>query len=160
MRSLDRQQMVPDSVVMDLSIAVKELIPIVVGCAVWGRAWIGHRVIWHCDNQAVIACIMSKTSKDETLMHLIRNLVFIEAFWGFCVYPKYINTHDNHLADDLSRNRLSSFFSKVYKAAKIPAQIPQPTFVPLPLLWLLLDQTADWISPHWSHQFKRTLGWA
>ena len=137
-----------------LPIAVKEMIPVVIGCAVWGRTWAGHRVIWHCDNQAVVACIKSKSSKHETLMHLIRNLVFTEAHWGFCIHPEYIDTHANHLADDLSRNRLSHFLTKVPDAAATPTQVPPE------LVELLLDQTADWISPHWSHRFKHTLTFA
>lgn len=37
-----------------LIIAEKELIPIIVGCAVWGRSWLGCLVECHCDNQVVL----------------------------------------------------------------------------------------------------------
>lgn len=83
-------------------------------------------------------------------MHLLRCLVFVEAHLGFYFQPAYINTKANHLADDLSRNNLSSFLSKV------PEANPQPTPLPVPLLDLLLDQRADWISPLWSHRFRAT----
>ena len=46
----------------ELQIAVKELLPIVIGCAIWGLAWTNRRVIWHCDNQVVVACLYSCTS--------------------------------------------------------------------------------------------------
>ena len=39
------------------SIAVKELLPIVVAAAVWGEYWFGSTVVCHCDNQAVVAAI-------------------------------------------------------------------------------------------------------
>ena len=46
-------------------------------------------------------------------MHLIRCLVFIEARHNCFIQATYINTRENHLADDLSRNRASHILSKV-----------------------------------------------
>ena len=136
-----------------LQIAVKEMIPVVLGCAIWGHAWAGCRIIWRCDNQAVVACLGSRTSRDPTLMHLIRNIVFLEAYGGFHIQAEYIDTHANHVADDLSRNRLSSFFLKVPNASRLPS-LP-----PAAIAGLLLDVEVDWVSPHWRHQFKTTLDW-
>ena len=66
------------------------------------------------------------------------------ALWlGFYIVPVYINTKANDLADDLSRNKLQSFLSKVPQADH--AQTP----ISLQLLALLLDQQADWTSPTW-----------
>lgn len=138
----------------DLPIAVKELLPIVIGCAIWGHNWGNHRIVWRCDNQVVVGCLKTRTSKNQSLMHLIRNLVFIEARLGFHLHVEYIDTHSNHLADDLSRDRLFSFLSKVPQAS------PTPTRIPLPLVDLLLDQQADWISPLWRPLFNTTLNMA
>ena len=87
-----------------LSIAEKELIPIILGCADWGHNWRGRRVICHCDNQVVIAGLRSRTSKHKGIMHLIRCLVFVEATLEFFVVPANINSRANDLADDLSRD--------------------------------------------------------
>ena len=46
-------------------------------------------------------------------MHLLWNLVFIKAYHCFQFVPRHISTHANHIADDLSRDRVSSFLSKV-----------------------------------------------
>ena len=81
-------------------------------------------------------------------MHFLRCLVFVEATYRCFLYPTYINTKLNHLADDLSRDNLYSFLSKV------PEARPSPTQVSLPLLNLLLEPEADWTSPHWNHQFR------
>lgn len=62
-----------------LDITCKELIPIILACLAWGHAWSGHRVICHCDNQAVVACLCSRSSRQPMLMHMLRCLVFIEA---------------------------------------------------------------------------------
>lgn len=96
-----------------LSIPEKELIPIILACASWGVAWRGCKVRCHCDNQVVVAALRSRTSKAKGVMHLLRCLVFIEAHHDCFIQPVYIDTKSNHLADDLSRNRLSSFLSKV-----------------------------------------------
>ena len=47
-------------------------------------------------------------------MHLLRCLVYVEARFSFAIVPLYINTKANVLADELSRNNLASFLSKVY----------------------------------------------
>lgn len=132
----------------DLPIAVKELLPIVLACAIWGRGWQGHQVLCHCDNQAVVATLRSRSSKHKGLMHLLRCLTFLEAGFGCSLRATYINTKANHLADDLSRNELPSFLSKVPLAHPSPSQLPDN------LLNLLLNPRADWISPLWRHQFN------
>ena len=132
----------------DLDIACKELIPIILACAVWGHNWAGHRVTCHCDNQVVVACLRSRSSRQPGLMHLLRCLAFIEATLNLVLHPTYINTRLNHLADDLSCDRVSSFMSKV------PQANPAPTPVSSSLIELLLNPQADWIWDHWRHQFR------
>ena len=105
-------------------------------------------MVCHCDNQVVVACLRSRTSKHKGLMHLLRCLVFVEAYFDCHLYPTYINTRLNHLADDLSRDNLLSFLSKVPEASRDPSPVPGP------LLDLLLDPHADWTSPIWHHRFS------
>ena len=124
-----------------LSIVEKELIPIVLAGAAWGMAWRNHQVICHCDNMAVVACLKSRSSRVRGVMHLLRCLIFVEAFHQFVFEPQYIDTHANHLADDLSRNRVSSFLSKVPLANRSPSQVSSQ------FLNLLLDQKVVWTSP-------------
>lgn len=133
-----------------LSIAEKELIPIILACAAWGSSWQNQRVICHCDNQVIVACLQSRTSKNPGIMHLLRCLVFVEARYGYHLQPIYIDTHANYLADDLSRNRLSSFLSKVPGAVNTPTQLSRQ------LLEVLLDQSADWTSTPWLLRFATT----
>ena len=109
-----------DATTSGLPITVKELLPILVPGIVWGRMWHGNRVVCLCDNQAVVACLHSWSSKHKGLMHLLCNLLFVEASFGFFFHPRYIDTHSNYLADDLSRNRTLSFLSKVPLASPYP----------------------------------------
>ena len=87
------------------SIAVKELVPLVVAAALWGRQWSGSTVMCKCDNQAVVAVIGSRTSSDKQIMHMLRCLFFLEASFDYHLVASHIPGIDNVLADDLSRNR-------------------------------------------------------
>ena len=131
-----------------LSIAEKELIPIILGCATWGNTWRACQVLCHCDNQAIVACLRSRTSKQKGIMHLLRCLVYIEAIHSFHLTSVYIDTKSNFLADDLSRNNLSSFLSKAPHADRYPTPVSST------LLDLLLDPQAEWTSPTWRPRFS------
>ena len=71
----------------DYGVTAKELIPIVIAAAVWGRSWQGKTVLAKCDNMAVVAIVNSGTSKEKEAMHLRRCLAFLEAKWGFHGLP-------------------------------------------------------------------------
>ena len=135
----------PDSSI-DLPIAVKELVPIALAGATWGRKWRKQKVRCLCDNEAVVAVMSSRTSRQPHLMHLLRCIFFIEAQHDFQLSCTHIMGKSNDLADDLSRNRLSSFLSKVPGAAP-------PTPVPTQLIDVLLDGSMDWLSHRWTAQF-------
>lgn len=136
-----------DEQAAELSIVVKEMLPIVIAAAVWGREWRGH-IVCHCDNQAVVAVLASRTSRLQHLMHLLRTLYFFEAFHGFQLQCIHIPGLKNDIADDLSRNNLSSFLLKV------PAANPVACVLPPPLLALLLSPQLDWVSPNWTQLFS------
>ena len=131
-----------------LSIAEKELIPIILALVAWGDSWAHRQIICHCDNQVVVACLRSRTSKCKGVMHLLRCLLFIEAHQRCYLYPVHIDTHSNYLADALSRNNLPLFLSK------LPGADSHPTPTSPQLLDLLLDPSADWTSPRWNRQFN------
>ena len=63
----------------ELHITVKELAPIVLAAAVWGREWKGKCVMSYCDNAAVVAIINKGDSKEPEAMHLVRCLSFLRA---------------------------------------------------------------------------------
>ena len=131
----------------DLDIAVKELVPIVLAGALWGRRWRGQKVRCLCNNEAVMVVMSSRTSRQPHLMHLLRCVFFIEAQYDFQLHCIHIPGRCNDLADDLSRNCLSSLLSKVPAAA-------QPTEVPTTQISLLLDSDLDWLLPRWTAQFN------
>ncbi len=129
-----------------------ELVAVVLACVAWGSRWGGRSILCWCDNAAVVQVIASRSCRDPGLMHLLRCLFFVEAVYQFQlsashIRGRHIRGRDNTLADDLSRDRLSSFRSMVPQAdlepTKFPEELPQ----------LLFRQDLDWTSPTWTRLF-------
>ena len=136
----------------ETNIATKELVPIVIAAAMWGRCWSGQVVCCRCDNSAVVAVLNRRTSRDSELMHLLRCLIFFEAKFSFRMVSAHIAGSQNTLADDLSRDNLSGFLQAVKGASVLSQSIP-----PQPLLDMLVNSKPDWTSPCWRKMFKDTL---
>ena len=116
------------------SIAVKELLPIVLACIVWGHVWRHQSVLAHCDNQSVVEVVNSGYSKDGELMHLLRSLFFIMANLQISLRVVHIPGADNIGADAISRDYLIRFHLQV------PEARPSPTPLPAAALDLLVLQ--------------------
>ena len=91
------------------NIATQELLPILVAAAVWGSQWRGRCVQCWCHNEAVVAVITSRGSRDKELMHLLHCLFFLEASFQFSLVASHIPGANNTRADDLSRDNLPAF---------------------------------------------------
>lgn len=63
------------------SITIKELTPVVIGAALFGPQWKGHLVQFSVDNMAMVHVLNSTYSKDDHIMHLIRILIFLAAYF-------------------------------------------------------------------------------
>ena len=135
----------------DQNIATKELFPIVMAAAVWSHQWQKHIITWHCINTAVVAVLNTCSCRDRHLMHLLKYLFFYKAYWQFKMQGRHIAGSCNDRANDLSRNNLPVFLSKV------PVANSNPTQIPLALPRLLLSQELDWISATWTQLFRCTL---
>ena len=61
------------------TIATKELLPIVLALAVWGRLWSGHLVLCHCDNTAVVSQVNHLHACDPQASHILCCLAFLRA---------------------------------------------------------------------------------
>lgn len=131
------------------NIATKEMIPVVIAAAVWGSKWKGASVLFCSNNQAVVAVMASRTSRDKALMHLLRCLFFLEAKHQFICRAEYISGVQNGLVDDLSRNRSDSFLQTMRGQAN-----QQPTPVPKTLVDLLMSVKPDWCSQTWRQMFN------
>lgn len=52
-----------------------ELFPIVLALEMWGSQFQNHNILFLTDNEAVVAIINKTSSKDKTIMKLVRRLV-------------------------------------------------------------------------------------
>ena len=126
-----------------IHITTKELLPIVVACAVWGQSWQGKTVCCWCDNAAVVAIIRSGSAKDPITMHLMRCLFFFTAAYNLVLEPRHVPGRENTAADYLSRDALSSFLQIVPHAQELPTELPEV------LMQALVHQMPDWTSEQW-----------
>lgn len=130
------------------NITLKELLPIVMACALWGRDWSGSTVLARCDNEAVVAVINGGYSREPDMMHLLRCLIFFSGYFQFQLYASHIPGRHNELADALSRDNLHLFQER--SEAALGAR---PTPIPQELEELLMTLKPDWLSHDWRSRF-------
>ena len=104
-------------------IAAKELLPIVLACAIWGTQWQHHQVLVWCDNTAVVSIMASQTSKDSLIMHLLKCMHFFWALHDILVWAEHIPGASNTVADAISHNNLQVMFQEVPGVSKVPDPI-------------------------------------
>jgi hypothetical protein len=131
-------------------IAIKELAPILIACALWGNQWHGTTIRINCDNEAVVAVINSGYSHDPFMRHLLRCLFFFSATYDFTLTAAHIPGRLNILADAISRNNISLFLSSFPQANCLPTKVPQE------YIDKLLIEKPDWTSNNWSQWFNST----
>ena len=136
-----------------VNIMVKELVPVVLACAMWGSQWSGHHVQFHIDNSSVVQVIKKGSSKEPSgvVMHLLRCLSFFSAYYKFTLATCHVAGIHNTLADGISRNTLSCVYSQV------PTLSAEPTPIPIPLWSLLVLERPDWISNRWRSLFRNSI---
>ena len=133
------------------SITFKEIVPIVIACAVWGPAWATKSVTVHCDNEGAVAVVNSGYSRIPPIMHMLRCLFFIRAYYQITLRAVHVPGRENDLADAISRNNLSVLFSQV------PQAINGTVIVPPMLLSVVLEHQPDWTSVDWCQLFRNCL---
>lgn len=108
----------------ELSMAYKELYPIVVSAIAWGPSWSTKRLCFMCDNMAT-KCIVNKgRSKCVYIMSLMRRLTWCAIQYNFCFSATYLPSLDNSIADSLSRLQMVRFRGLAPTAATTPVICP------------------------------------
>ena len=125
-----------------IHITVKELVPVVMACALWGEELCGKTVECRTDNAAIIN---KGQSKMPLAMHLMRGLFFFAARFNLSVYAVHLPRVQNVAADMhyVSRDDAAAFFHQVPMVCKEPVQVP------LELQQLLIANQPDWTSRAW-----------
>lgn len=89
------------------SIAYKELFPIVIAASLWGSHWVARRVEFLCDDESVVAVLKTGTSRDQSLVLLLRYLFMLAIQHLFSFTASSVRGKDNPVADALSRSNFS-----------------------------------------------------
>ena len=109
----------------DRSIQWKELYPIAIACLLWGQQWSGKKLLFHCDNQAVVDIWASGSSRDPLIMHLVRSIFFSAATHHYTVLVTHIAGTNNSIADSLSRLQITLFRRLAPTADVQPTPVPK-----------------------------------
>ena len=64
------------------SIMLRELLPVVIAVALWGLEWRNCVVMFQCNNKGVVSAVNSGYSRVQGILHLLRCLFFIWAYYG------------------------------------------------------------------------------
>ena len=105
-------------------ITILELYPIFITISMFARHLKNSKVIFHCDNQAVVTILNKQTSKDKFIMAIIRPLILILLNNSISLTAKHIPGLNNVLCDCLSRQKASSEMLLQYGMKPLPSPIP------------------------------------
>ena len=119
---------------LPLSIAYKELFPVVLAAHVWGPGWSRRRIMFHVDNKAVVHILNSWTSPDPNIMHLLRSLLKVAACFSFTFAAIHVPGGNNGIADALSCFNFRDFHSLAPQAKEFPIFIPLQLLAKLSLV--------------------------
>ena len=133
-----------------IPITQKEVLPGVLACATWGRQWKAKRVQLYCD-EAAVAVLNAGYSHDPLIMHLLRSLFFVKAYFDLDLRVVHILGKDNVIANAISRDDLTTLCSQVQSIS------PSPTPVPPRVMEILVEGQPDWTSVDWVRLFTSCL---
>ncbi|XP_046567983.1 uncharacterized protein LOC124276384 [Haliotis rubra] len=106
-----------------LDMTFLELFPIVLAIKIWGPQLANKKILFYCDNQAVVAIINKQSSKCP-VMNLLRRLILLCFNHNILFKSKYIDTNSNVIADALSRFQFDRFRAAAPEAKAAPTPIP------------------------------------
>jgi hypothetical protein len=80
-----------------------ELPTIVVSLKMWGKHFMGKKIVVYCDNEASVIVLNACFSKDMFMQSCLRDICYLAAVQGFEVRARHIVGFENRAADYLSR---------------------------------------------------------
>ena len=116
----------------EIPIHIKEFYVVLASAWLWGDQWRGHLIYIYCDNDAVIDVLDKEKPKDEKMMSLLREFMYIVCIKGFTPTFRKVGTKENFVADHISRCHdaaiTKGFFSKNNIIPKSEVEIPDNFF--------------------------------
>ena len=110
---------------VSLSIADKELFPVVIATRVQGATWHRPHVLFQSDSEPVVHVLNTRSSKVPTLKHLLRDLIMSEARFSFSFSAAHVAGAQNQIADAISRYCWQEYQCLAPHAHLHPTPIPK-----------------------------------
>ena len=93
------------------SIGFRELLAVVIAISTWSKTLANKKVLLFCDNMSMCHVINSGVSKNTDIMCLVRYMFFVCAHNNILCRAQHLASHENALADSLSRLEFNRFQS-------------------------------------------------
>ena len=121
-------------------ITVLELFPIFVALEIWGQHLSNKKILFKCDNQAVVHILNWQTSKAEYVMVLVRIITLKCLQLNVVLKAEHLSTSRNAVTDSLSRLQMNRFRQLAPEAEPEPEPVPDH-------LWSVFNQepTSLWL---------------
>ena len=127
---------------------VKELVPVAIAVALWGRSWCRMQVCFHVDSMGVVAILWRYSAGGEVTHHLLHCLYFYSIIFQFEFSVEPVPGVHNTATAALSCSNIALFSPLLLQASQVQ--------IPVPLLDLLLSQQPDWGPALWITLFSNT----
>ena len=86
-----------------IPIHLKEFWIMIVSAKLWGKSWSGKTIVIFCDNDAVCDTVGHRKPRDQALLSLLREFLYLVVTMKFFPVVRKIDTKRNEIADQLSR---------------------------------------------------------
>ena len=106
------------------NITLLEFFPILAAVELWASRLADRRIVIHTDNLALVHILNNNTSKDKTIMVLVRKLVVTCMIHNILFKAIHVAGKLNCLADALSRQQVGLFQEMAPWADPWPTQLP------------------------------------
>ena len=110
-------------------ITIKEPFPIVLAVEMWAKYLQNRCIIFHTDNIACAYIINKLSSKESTLMVLVRRLVVQSLKYNIMFKAEHLPGIQNNLSDKLSRQQITEFLRLFPHKPPIRVDIPEHSLV-------------------------------
>ena len=107
-----------------MDITWKELFAIVVAVHTWGSSRSRQKILFHCDNRAVVDIWDKGSTRAAHTMGLVRLLYFCASRYNINVCVTHIAGSCNDIADSLSRFQMDKFRMLASRSEVLPNCIP------------------------------------
>ena len=112
------------------SITFLEFFPIIVSLVVWSKELSGKKILFHCDNRALVDVLNKLSASDKGILRLLRFFVVKCVTYDIEVKAVHVPGKLNVISDALSRGDYKKFRALHPTAVNVPTEIPAE-------LWLI-----------------------